>query len=114
MQQRYYRQHRLLPPKLRPEAAASVLGEHMQCFLDTRIGLDDLFGTSRIALLVEMLAEARTSAGRFACMERFLAASLREHRVKPVASRAAALLRQNPHWRVRHLAAGLDVSERHL
>jgi AraC-like DNA-binding protein len=100
--------------KLRPEAAASVLGERMQCFLDTRIGLDDLSGTSRIALLVEMLAEATTSAGRFACVERFLAASLRERRVKPVASRAAALLRQNPHWRVRHLAAGLDVSERHL
>jgi AraC-like DNA-binding protein len=47
-------------------------------------------------------------------MERFLAANLRERRVGPVACRAAALLRQNPHLRIRHLAAQLDVSERHL
>jgi AraC-like DNA-binding protein len=100
--------------RLRPEAAARLLGEHMQCFLDARIGLDDLFGTSRVSLLVEMLAEARTSAERFACMERFLAANLRERLVEPVACRTAALLRQNPHLRIRHLAARLDLSERHL
>ena len=100
--------------RLRPEAAACLLGERMHHFLDARIGLDDLFGASRVSLLGEVLAEARTSAERFAWMERFLAANLREDRVKPVACRAAALLRQNPHLRVRHLAARLDVSERHL
>jgi len=100
--------------RLRPEAAACLLGERMQYFIDTRIGLDDLFGTSRVSLLVEELAEARTSAARFVCMERFLAANLRERRVNPVACRAAALLRQSPHLQVRHLAARLDVSERHL
>jgi AraC-like DNA-binding protein len=99
--------------RLRPEAATALLGEHMQYFLDTPIGLDDLFGTSRVSLLAEVLAEARTSAERFACIKRFLVANLRE-RVKSVACRAAALLRQNPHLRVRHLAARLDVSERHL
>ena len=31
-----------------------------------------------------------------------------------VACRAAALLRESPHLRIRHLAARLDVSERHL
>ena len=86
----------------------------MQYFLDARIGLDDLFGGSRVSLLVEMLAEARTSAERFACVQSFLAANLRERRVNPVACLAAALLRQRPHWRVRRLAAQLDVSERHL
>ena len=100
--------------RLRPEAAACLLGERMQYFLDARIGLDDLFGTSRVSLLAEVLAEARTSAERFACMERFLAANLRERRVEPVVCRAAALLRQNPHLRVRYLAARLDVSGRHL
>jgi AraC-like DNA-binding protein len=100
--------------RLRPEAAASLLGERMQGFLDAQIGLDDLFGPSCISLLSEMLAEARTSAERFACVERFLAANLRERRVNPVACRAAALLRQRPHLRVHHLAARLDVSERHL
>jgi hypothetical protein len=53
----------------RPEAAACLLGERMQYFLDTRIGLDDLFGSSRVSLLEEMLGEAGTSAERFACME---------------------------------------------
>jgi hypothetical protein len=100
--------------RLRPEAAACLRGERMQYFLDARIGLDGLFGTSRVSLLGEMLAEARTSAERFACTERFLAANRRERRAKPVACRAAAHLRQNPYLRVRHLAARLDVSESHL
>jgi len=86
----------------------------MQYFLDARIGLDDLFGAGRVSLLVEMLAEARTSVQRFACVEGFLAANLRERRVNPMACRAAALLRQRLHLRVRRLAARLDVSERHL
>jgi hypothetical protein len=85
----------------------------MQYCLDAKTGVDDLFGTGRITLLVEMLAEARTSAERFAFMEDSLAAILREHRHKPVAYRAAAFLKQNPHWRVRHLAARLEVSECH-
>ena len=104
----------LIAVRLKPEAAARLLGERMQYFLDARIDLDDLFGTSRVSLLDEVLAEARTSTERFACIERFLAANLRERRVKQVACRAAALLRQKPHLRVRHLAARLDVSERHL
>jgi len=104
----------LICVRLRPEGAAFLLGERMQYFRDAPIGLDDLFGTSRVSLLEEMLAEARTSAERFACVERFLAASLRERRGNPVACRAAALLRQSPHLRVRPLAARLDVSERHL
>jgi len=104
----------LLAVRLRPEAAASLLGERMQYFLDARIGLDDLFATSRVSLLEEMLAEASTSAERFACVESFLAANLRERRVDPVACRAAALLRQRPHLRIHHVAARLDVSERHL
>jgi len=86
----------------------------MQYFLDAQIGLDDLFGSTRVSLLVERLAEAATSAERFACVESFLAANLRECRANSVARRAAALLRQTPHLRVRHLAVQLDVSERHL
>jgi len=100
--------------RLRLGAAVSVLGERMQYFLDARIGLDDIFGSSRVSRLVEMLAAARTSAERFACMESFLATNLREPRHSPAACRAAALLRQRPHSGVRHLAAQLDISERHL
>ena len=105
----------IISVRLRPEAAACFLGEHMQCFLDTRIGLDNLFGSSGVSLLEEMLAEAKTSTERFACMERFLAANIRERRINnPVACRAAALLSKSPHLRVEHLAVRLDVSERHL
>jgi AraC-like DNA-binding protein len=104
----------LILVSLRPEAAASLLGERMQCFLDATIGLDDLFGADHVSLLEEMLSEVRTSAERFACVERFLAANLRARRVEPIACRAAALLRRNPHLRIARLAAGLDVSERRL
>jgi AraC-like DNA-binding protein len=101
-----------LSVRLRPEAAASLLGEGLRC--DATIGLEDIFGAGQVSLIVEMLSEARTSAERFACVERFLAANLRTRRVEPVACRAAALLQRNPHMRVRSLAARLDVSERHL
>jgi AraC-like DNA-binding protein len=99
---------------LRPEAAANLLGERMQCFLDAPIGLDALFGAGQVSLLEEMLSEARTSAERFTCVERFLAANLRARRVEPVACRAAARLRRNPHLRISHLATRLDVSESYL
>jgi AraC-like DNA-binding protein len=99
---------------LKPEAAASLLGERLQCFLDATIGLDDLFGAGQVSLLEEMLSEARTSAERFACVERFLAANLRAHRAELVACRAAALLRRNPQLRISQLAVALDVSQRHL
>jgi AraC-like DNA-binding protein len=98
---------------LRPEAAASLLGERLRCF-DATIGLDDLFGAAQVSLLEEKLSEARTSAERFARMESFLAANLRARRVEPLACRAATLLRRNPHLRISRLAAGLDVTERHL
>ena len=104
----------LISVSLRPEAAASLLGERMQCFIDVTIGLDDVFGAGQVSLLEEMLSEARTSAERFACVERFLAGNLRARHVEPIACRAAALLQRNPQLHIRHLAARLDLSERHL
>jgi AraC-like DNA-binding protein len=100
--------------RLRPEAAAQFLGEPIRYFLDAQISLDDLFGAGQVGLLEEMLAEARTSAERFAYLETFLLANLRPRQAEPVACRAAALLRESPHASVRHVAARLDVSERHL
>ena len=80
--------------RLRPEAAACLLGERMPYLLDAWIGLDDLFGSSRVSLLEEALAAARTSAERFACVERFLAANLREHGVNAVACRARRVVKE--------------------
>lgn len=99
---------------LRPEAAARLLGDRLQCFLDTAVGLDDIFGAGKVSLLEEMLAEAATSAERFACVEGFLAANLRAPHTDPIECRAAAMLRRRPQLRVRHLAPQLGVSERQL
>jgi AraC-like DNA-binding protein len=104
----------MISVRLRPEMAGRLLGERMQDYLDARIGLDDLFGAGQVSLLEEMLAEARTSTERFAHVERFLVANLREHRGRRIANLAAALLQRKSHLRIRHLAARLDVSERHL
>jgi AraC-like DNA-binding protein len=100
--------------RLRAEVAANLLGERMQDFLDAQIGLDDLFRASQVSLLEEILAGARTSAERFAYVEKFILANLRTRQAEPVTSRAAALLRRNPQLRVWQLAARLDISERQL
>ncbi|MGY3618315.1 helix-turn-helix domain-containing protein [Bradyrhizobium sp. USDA 10063] len=100
--------------RLKAEAAANLLGERMLDFLDAQIGLDELFPASRMSRLEEILAYARTSAERFACVEKFLHANQRTRRTEPVTSRAAALLRRNPQLRVGQLAARIDVSERQL
>jgi AraC-like DNA-binding protein len=100
--------------RLRAEAAANLLGERMLDFLDAQIGLDDLFPASQVSLLEEILAGARTSAERFAYVEKFILANLRTRQAEPVTSRAAALLRRNPQLRVRQLAAQVGVSERQL
>jgi AraC-like DNA-binding protein len=100
--------------RLRAEAAANLLGARMRDFLDAQIGLDDLFRASQVSQLAEILADARTSAERFAYVEKFILANLRTHQAEPVTSRAAALLRRNPQLRVWQLAARLDISERHL
>jgi AraC-like DNA-binding protein len=100
--------------RLRAEAAANLLGERMRDFLDAQIGLDDLFHASRVSDLEELLAEAKTSAERFAHVERFILQNLRTRQAAPVTARAAGLLRRNPQLRVGALAAQLDVSERQL
>jgi len=104
----------LIGVRLKPEAATRLVGERLRYFLGTAIPLDDLFGASRVSLLEEKLAEARTSAERFAHMQTFLLSNLRPLRAESVVSLAAGLLRRDPCMRVRQLAVRLDVSERHL
>jgi AraC-like DNA-binding protein len=100
--------------RLKPEAATRLLGECPRSFLGIGIGLDDLFGARRVALLEEQLSEATTSAERFAHMRTFLLSNLRPSRAESAVSRAAALLRLDPSLRVRQLATRLEVSERNL
>lgn len=100
--------------RLRPEAATRLVGDRLRYFLNAGIGLDDLFGATRVSLLGEKLAEATTSAERFSHMRAFLLSNRRSPHAESVVSRAAALLRGDPGLRVRQLAARLAVSERHL
>ena len=100
--------------RLKPEAATRLVGERLRFFFGAGIGLDDLFGATRVSLLEEQLSEATTSAERFSHMRTFLLSNLRLRQAGSVVSRATALLRRNPRLRVRQLAARLDVSERHL
>jgi AraC-like DNA-binding protein len=100
--------------RLKPEAAARLMGERMQDFVNEKIDLGHLFKAGELSLLEEMLMEAPDSAARFARIESFLLRNLRECRPDPVACLAAQCLRRNPSLRVQRLAARLDVSERHL
>jgi AraC-like DNA-binding protein len=104
----------LIRVRLKPEAATHVVGAPLRYFLGAWIGLDDLFGATRVSLLEEKLSEATTSAERFSHMRTFLRSHLRSRQGESVLSRAAALLRRDPSLRVRQLAARLAVSERHL
>ena len=100
--------------RLKPEAAALLIGERTQDLVDAKIDLGNLFNANELSLLEEMLMEASDSTTRFARIESFLLRNLRQCRPDPAVCRAAQCLRRNPSIRVRLLAAQLDISERHL
>ena len=100
--------------RLKPEAAACLLGDNIQEFADTKVDLGAVFGAGEVDSLAERLAEARCSHDRIAAVLRFLLDNIRPHGRDPVVSRAAANLRSDPSLRVGALAAELGLSERHL
>jgi len=100
--------------RLRPEGAARLLGSCVRNLADAKIALDDVFKTSDVSLLAEMVSESTSSHERISLTQRFLLERLGEREPDPIASRAAARLRRSPSLRVRNLAAELGVSERHL
>jgi len=100
--------------RLKPEAAARLVGDRMQEFINEKINLGDLFNAGKVSLLEEMLMEASDGATRFARIESFLLRNLRQCQPDSVVSRAAQYLRRYPALRVRKLAAQLGVGERHL
>jgi AraC-like DNA-binding protein len=100
--------------RLKPEAAACLLGDHLYEFADTKVDLDAVFGTGVVASLAEMLAESGSSYHRIAAVSKFLLANIRSHEPDPVVRRAAASLRSKPFLRLGPLAAELGLSERHL
>jgi AraC-like DNA-binding protein len=100
--------------RLKPEAAACLLGDRLYEFSDTKIDLDTIFGVGAVNALAETFADARSSADRIAAMAGFLSANIRPQMPDPVVRRAAENLRSNPVLRLGPLAAELGLSERHL
>jgi AraC-like DNA-binding protein len=100
--------------RLRPEAAARLLGSSLQELTDSSIEMRDLFGAGPVSILEEQLAEARSSLERVKRLEAFLAPRLRENQLAPAMRRAVQMLRLDPRLNGRELAAQLDISERHL
>jgi AraC-like DNA-binding protein len=104
----------VLSIRLKPEAAARLMGERLQAFADEKIELGNLIRAGDLSLLEEMLMEAPDSAARFARIETILLRNLRPSQPDAVVCRAAQRLRRNPSLSVQRLATQLDVSERHL
>jgi len=104
----------LIIARLKPEAAACLLGDHLYEFADTKVDLDAVFGAGAVASLEEMLTKAHSSRDRIIAVLRFFSANIRAHEPDPVVCRAAAHLRSNPFLRLGPLAAELGLSERHL
>jgi AraC-like DNA-binding protein len=100
--------------RLKPEAAAGLLGHNHHEFVDRKIELGSVFDAVAVNSLVEAVAAARSSYERQVTVLRFLSAKLLPHEPDPIVRRAAARLRSNPSLRVGLLAAQLGVSERHL
>ncbi|WP_342725149.1 AraC family transcriptional regulator [Bradyrhizobium sp. B097] len=100
--------------RLRPEAASLLFGEALHEFTDVNIPLSDVFGTTRVSLLGEALAEARSAAARAEVLEDFLTGQMRDRAPDPLVRRAVLDLLGDPRVSVRQLASQLDISERQL
>jgi hypothetical protein len=74
----------MIAVRLKAETAAGSLGDQMRHLLDTQIALEVLLGAGQVSLLEQSLAEATTSAERFACVETLLLANLHPGQAEPI------------------------------
>ena len=98
---------------LRSDAASRIVEAPLSEFVNANIHLGSLFGLREVAMCDDLLAGARTSNERIAGVQSFLFRRLRPH-TDSLTSRAALYLRRDPTMQIHSLAAGLDVSVRHL
>jgi AraC-like DNA-binding protein len=104
----------VLVTRLKPEAAARLIGVPLNELTDSSVGMRELFGAGPVSVLEEQLAEARTSLERITRVEAFLETRLLENDLSPAMHRAVQMLRNDPALSGQHLAEHLDMSERHL
>jgi len=101
--------------RLRPGAAAAVVGRPVNDFTDDRVPLDSVFGV-RGDLMAEKVF-ATTSAGQcVAALQNMLTGYLAdaEPLIDAAVTRAIWMLRRRPDYSVSGLAAAVDLSERQL
>jgi AraC-like DNA-binding protein len=101
--------------RLRPGAAAAVIGRPASEFTDRQVLLDSVFGARGHPMAEKVLAAA-TPSQRVAALQNTLIDQLAdtESVVDAAVARAIEMLRRRPHWPVSHLAAAVDLSERQL
>ncbi|BBZ51565.1 helix-turn-helix transcriptional regulator [Mycobacterium heidelbergense] len=101
--------------RLRPGAAAALIGPPASEFTDRRVLLDSIFGV-RGTLMAEMVLAATTPSQRVAALEDLLAGYLAgaEPLVDTAVTRAIGIMRRHPGRPVSSLAAAVDLSERQL
>jgi AraC-like DNA-binding protein len=99
---------------LRPEAACRFMRGQMDEFTDANVGLSDLFSTTEVSLLEEMLGEATSADERAKCIQDFLVCRLCFRTPDAVVHQAVVELRRTPNLPVQRVASRLEISERQL
>ncbi len=100
--------------RLRPESAHRIAGIAMRELFGSSAALSDLFPSSAVSQLDEMLLEAADPMQRIATVQSFLLSRLSERDDDALVGYAVGLLRAQPNLSIRDLAKRLEVSERHL
>jgi AraC-like DNA-binding protein len=104
----------VIAARLKPDAAARLLGDQMAAFMDAKIALGDVINPNAVDRLQDRVSEAGSSAARLAIMMQFLHAHARDEAPDALVARVAKRLRYNPLTRIRQLADEAGMSERHL
>ncbi len=101
--------------RLRPGAAAAVLGRPVDDFTDHQVPLDSVFGV-RAHLMAEKVFTTTSPGQRVAALQNMLTGYLADSEplIDTAVTRAIWMLRRCPDRPVSGLAAALDLSERQL
>lgn len=101
--------------RLRPGAAAAVVGRPVSDFTEHRVHVDSIFGVHG-CLMAEKVLAATTPSQRVMALQDVLTGYLAdaEPSVDTAVTRAIGIMRRNPGRPVSSLAAAVDLSERQL
>jgi hypothetical protein len=98
--------------RLKPKAASLLFGSTLDEFTDVNIPLGNVFGTGKVSLLEEALAEAQGAVARAAALEDFLTGPMHDRAPDLLVRRAVLDLLRDPDVLVRQLASPTLTSAR--